>query len=905
MTAPRSQRSTSNLPRELTSFVGRSRELAELSQLLLREPRRLVTVVGPPGTGKTRLALRLSRELRDRGTLPGGAWFVDLESARTSAELFERTALVLGLRLPEKADALEFLGLVISARGRALFAFDNVEQLGSEASDVLAAFRAIAPDALMLVTSREPVRIAAEHVYEVGPLALPNSRAENVVELETEAVRLLLDRAPGFSITEENAATVTRVLRVLDGLPLAIELAAARLGVLGIDELERRIHQLDGLGRGPRDAGARQATLRDTLDWSWDLLDADERRALAASSVFRNGFSSSGFVAVTGVDVGRSLDLLQALREKSLLGSRVPEGSRELRFFHYASIATYAREKLHDLGLAARVGAAHLEYFANFAPEFAEATFGERACEALAFLAVEHENIVAALLFAEENPETARGSALRLCLSLEPMVQRRGLLAWYVERLDRALAAPPLAAVSLDEPKAHLARARTLRLLGKLGEAKRDIEDALNRRDLPPLLVAEILSEAGQIELARGQFDASKNHHEQALSLLGKVDDHATHARVFAGIGLFYHSQGRLEEALAAYESGLSHAKTAKAAVLVFTLHKDIGTLRLQQARFTEAREHYDQALAIDPALADPAVVAMIRGNLGIMAQEAHDFAEAREQYGAALDEFSQSGARLYEGHLRGYSAALDHEQRALENAIDGYEEAIAILHAVGDRRLEGLFSAALGAAEAQRERVLRAEEHFARARELLTAVGDPGLLAALDLHRGQLAIAESRIAARRGETAKAEEQRAIAGGSIERLKATPVVSDDARFALRLLERELSSTTLTYDPAQRTLTPPGGEPVDLSSRVPLAGIVHALIEMRRQAPGQPLDTAALLAAGWPGEKVRAEAGANRVKVALSTLRKLGLRDVILHRGDGHVIDPNVPLVVRGEASPKA
>jgi hypothetical protein len=106
--------------------------------------------------------------------------------------------------------------------------------------------------------------------------------------------------------------------------------------------------------------------------------------------------------------------------------------------------------------------------------------------------------------------------------------------------------------------------------------------------------------------------------------------------------------------------------------------------------------------------------------------------------------------------------------------------------------------------------------------------------------------------------------------------------------------------TLTYDRASRTVRPPGGDVVDLSSRVPLAGIVQALVEKRLSAPGQPLDTAALLAAGWPGEKVRADAATNRVKVALSTLRKLGLRDVILHRGDGHVIDPNVPLVVRGE-----
>jgi tetratricopeptide (TPR) repeat protein len=466
---------------------------------------------------------------------------------------------------------------------------------------------------------------------------------------------------------------VARVLDTLDGMPLAIELAAARLGVLSIDELERRIHQLDALGRGPRDATTRQTTLRGTLDWSWELLALDEKHALAASSVFRNGFSPSAFVAVTGVDVGRSLDLLQALREKSLLRSRTLDASGELRFFHYGSIATYAREKLDASSDGGRVRGAHAAYFANFAPEFAEATFGERAAEALSFLALEHENIVSALLFAEDHPESSQSCVLPLCLALEPIVQRRGLLGWYVERLDRALAAPPLAATGFDEPKAHLTRARTLRLLGKLGEANRDIEDALTRRGLPRWLMAELLAEAGQIELARGQFGASRSHYDQALALLAEVPEHATHARVFAGSGLLYHSQGRLEEALGSYESGLSHARAAKAQVLVFGLHKDIGTLRLQQGRAVEAREHYDQALAIDPSVADPAVVAMIRGNLGIMAQEAGNLAEASAEYEAALDEFSQSGARLYEGHLRGYSAALAHEQRAFEQAIDGY----------------------------------------------------------------------------------------------------------------------------------------------------------------------------------------------------------------------------------------
>ncbi len=887
MAAPRSQRSTSNLPRELTSFVGRARELADVEALLEREPRRVVTLVGPPGTGKTRTALRLSRELRDRGGLPGGAWFVDLDAARGAVELFERTALVLGLRLPENADASDFIGHVIAARGRALFVFDNVEQLVGAAADALQSFRATAPEALILVTSREPLRIAAEQIYELLPPAEP------------EALELLLERAPGFSLTDDNAQTVSHVLHVLDKIPLAIELLAARVGVLGIEEVARRIHRLDALGRGPRDSAGRQATLRGTLDWSWDLLDADERRALSASSVFRDGFSASAFVAVAGFEEGRALDLLQALREKSLLRSRVLEKTRETRFFHYGSIATYAGERLEELGIAAAARAAHAGYFAATAREFATKLKGQRAAEALFFLGLEHENVALALGYAERDPEHLHALLMPLCLALEPIVQRRGLLAWYVNALDRALAIEDAAGAGQSELaiEARLVRARTLRALGKLGEAKRDIDDVLSRRDAPLPLAIAIRAEAAQIELGRGQFTASQEHSLHALHDLKKVDDPELHARVLGGHGLFHHSQGRLDEALSAYEAALAQAKAAEAPVLAFALYKDIGTLRLQQGRFAEARAAYDHALSIDPDLADPAVVAMIRGNLGILEQELGNFATAREHFAAALDEFSQSGARLYEAHLLGYSGALHHEQHELEAAVDAYEEAIMLLRAVGDRRLEGLFSAAAGAAEARRERLQRAEEHFSHAQTLLNEVEDPGLLAALALHRGQLLLAESGIAARRGESALSHQLRERALSLVAEWRAQSAASDDARFALRLLERELASMTLSYDPELRSVQPPGGAAIDLSARVPLFRIVQALIEKRLEAPGEALDVNALLAAGWPGERVRADAGANRVKVALSTLRKLGLRDVIVHRGDGHAIDPAVPVAV--------
>jgi hypothetical protein len=232
----------------------------------------------------------------------------------------------------------------------------------------------------------------------------------------------------------------------------------------------------------------------------------------------------------------------------------------------------------------------------------------------------------------------------------------------------------------------------------------------------------------------------------------------------------------------------------------------------------------------------------------------------------------------------------LAHEQGELEIALEHYRDAIEILRELGDARLEGVFRAAAAAADATRGRAAAAEDGFAAAERALAGVGDPGLIFTVSIHRGHLALAAGdaagRAAAMRTLDTASENETLLAQ------------SDDARFAVRLLTRALNARALVVYGGGARVQPPDGDLVDLESRAPLRRIVARLVEERVARPGAALDVEAILGAGWPGERVTYQAGLNRVKVALSTLRKLGFREVLQRSEEGYRFDPEVPLVER-------
>jgi hypothetical protein len=250
------------------------------------------------------------------------------------------------------------------------------------------------------------------------------------------------------------------------------------------------------------------------------------------------------------------------------------------------------------------------------------------------------------------------------------------------------------------------------------------------------------------------------------------------------------------------------------------------------------------------------------------------------------------------------------HELGELAEAALHYERACSVLREFGDVRTEGLFTAMLGACQANRGRVEAAREALTRAERLLLQVGDPGLFEALELYRGHESFALANRDAERGESALAHAQRARVVELVERYRelrrrAQPV-SDDARLALRLLERTLAQDAWIFDADAALLQAPGGAALEFRTRPQLLRVVHALVEARITAPGDPLTQEQLLAAGWPGERMQPAAAANRVKVALSTLRSAGLRELLVRARGGYLLDPAVPILARGlEQAPQA
>jgi predicted ATPase/class 3 adenylate cyclase len=413
-----------SLPSLPSTFVGRDRELAEASALLTQDDVRLLTLLGPGGTGKTRLALQLAGDLLDR--FPGGAAFVFLTPVRDPELVVPAIAQTLGLREQPGESALETLLEYLRER-QLLLVLDNFEQVLA-AAPALSTLLAQAPGLKLLATSRSPLRLSGERAYRVPQLAL-----DEAVELFAERARAA---AGDFLVTDENAETVAEICRRLDGLPLAIELAAPRVRTLSPRALLRRLDQrLPLLTGGSQDADERQRTLRNTIAWSHDLLREREQRLFRQLAVFVGGFRLEAAAAVGGsADV---LDDLDSLVEKSLLLRLREDSDGEPRFWMLETIREYAREQLEAAGELESARRRHGAWFAELAECLdAEAGTGDQAAS-VARLADDYPNLRAAIERARKDRD--RELLLRLATGLWWFWSTRGYVAEGRQALEDAL----------------------------------------------------------------------------------------------------------------------------------------------------------------------------------------------------------------------------------------------------------------------------------------------------------------------------------------------------------------------------------------------------------------------------------------------------------------------------------
>jgi predicted ATPase/DNA-binding CsgD family transcriptional regulator len=524
----RPTRSAGTLPAPLTSFVGRRRELAEVRRRLARS--RLVTLTGAGGLGKTRLAMEVARESR-RG-FTGGAWFADLAPVSTGAQVAQAVATALGVPDQSARPAEEQLADHLADR-ELLLVLDNCEHVVEACAGLVDRLLGAAPGLRVLATSRETLGIGGEHVVVVPPLSLPDpQRPPPAAALgQYDAITLLLDRAaavaPDFRVTDGNLAAVVRLCAGLDGMPLAIELAAARLRTMAVeqlaDRLEDRFRLLTG---GSRVARTRQRTLRALIDWSYELCPEPEQRLWARLSVFAGGFELSaaeGVCAGDGIPELDMLDLLDRLVARSVLLVESTEDARP-RYRMLETIRQYGRDRLDEEGATAALRDRHRDHYLHAAEGLAAAWNGPAQAEGLAALRADHDNLRAALEWSVARHDAA---AQRLVAALRYHWCADGFLSEGRRWLDLALSldtspTPERAAALWVAAWAALLQGEHASALERLDECA---EIAVAHGD--GATGAQVTCFRGTSALFRGRLDEAVEHYESAVRAFDSMGDTA------------------------------------------------------------------------------------------------------------------------------------------------------------------------------------------------------------------------------------------------------------------------------------------------------------------------------------------------------------------------------------------
>ena len=682
-----------SLPAPSTPLVGRHRERAAVADLLMRPEVRLVTLTGAGGVGKTRLALAVAEAVQN--AFEDGACFVDLAPIVDPSLVL--SVIARALEVGETARQSLLATLVDHLRDRSLLlVLDNFEQILAAAPS-LARLLAECPALKVLATSRAALRLSAEHEYPVPPLDLPDpKRLPDLDALSrSEAAALFVQRAravrPDFALTPANASAVAELCARLDGLPLAIELAAARVKLLPPQAtLARLEHRLGLLTGGPRDLPARQQTLRNTIDWSYDLLDPSERTLFARLAVFVGGFDLGAVEEVTR-DEGRGasgmssspltprpsqLDEVASLVDKSLL--RQADGLEdEPRFTMLETIREYAAERFEESGDALTWRQRHAEYFLALAEQAAPELTGPRQASWLERLEREHDNLRAALTWAFDRDQAELG--LRLAGALGRFWEVRGHFREGRGWLDRMLSRWP---------------------------------------DGPAAARAVALNAAGSLAYHAADYEQSAALHEQALALRRKLGDRRGTAASLHNLGTTALHLADLDraEALCVEARALWREVGDERGVAVSLNSSAI--LARNRGDHERARAHYDESLAIFRKLGDTWGQGLVLNNLARVARDVEDWDQVAALTGEALALFQQLGDR------RGVSWVLSN--LTVVAGRRGCWEQAARLHGAAEALREAIGASALGLSPAEMT------AHQAAVTAARTRLGDEAFEAAI-----------------------------------------------------------------------------------------------------------------------------------------------------------------------------
>lgn len=698
-----------NLPASLNPFVGRAREVTQVRTLLRGGETRLLTLTGPAGIGKTRLALQVANSLLDN--FKDGVYFVTLAPISDPALVVSALAGVGGLKESKDVTLLESLKTWLRDK-QLLMVLDNFEQVVA-AAPLLTELLAAAPELKLMVTSREILRVYAEWEFEVPPLALPAWPDSGPATLETlsqsEAVTLFSQRARAvradFKLTEANIMAVTEICHYLDGLPLAIELAAARLRVLTPPTLLARLKEsfempFQLLRSDNRDRAVRQQTLRSAFDWSYNLLNCNEQQLFRQLGVFRGGCSVEAVVAVQTASSSIETTGLQleALMDKSLLRRTLPLASGlaaseiALRYSLLKTLRDYAQERLQESGELEILRLRHALYYLKLAEEAESQLVGAQQSEWLVRLDYEHDNLRVALAWTLETGQ------VKISLQLAGALWR----FWWVR--------------------------------GYLSEGRRSLEAALAvsydptvQADTTLMAVrAKALNGAGNLAQLQGDYDLALTLHDESLFLYKQSGNKQGIATTLSSLGLVAQHQGNYPRAALFFEEGLTIQRELDNKRAIAVSLSNLGLIRQYQQDFQRSTTLFEESLSLKRQLSDKQGIAITLNNLGLTLMY-------QGEYGRATSLFEESLLLNRQmGHKRNVAYALNNLGLALlyqaqtEQALGLFMESLGLKLELGDKEsiawaIEGLVGVA-----GRHEQPLLAAQLYGAAEVLREVLGTP-----------------------------------------------------------------------------------------------------------------------------------------------------------------------------------
>jgi len=666
--------------RHLTTFVGRRKELAEIQERLKES--RLLMLAGPGGCGKTRLALEVASRMHDR--FPDGAWTVELASVAEPSLVPYTVAAALGVQEQPGQPLMSLVTKYLRSKDT-LLVLDNCEHLLEPAAELSENILRTCPQVRILATSREPMNLEGEVTWRVPGMALPDLRMAKRDQRikDSDAVALFVDRArladPGFSLSDANASVVAQICLRLDGIPLAIELAATRVRVLRVEQilerLEQRFRLLTG---GSRTVMPRHRTLRAAFDWSYELLTKPERMLFRRMSVFAGGFSLEAVETVCSDGAEHPvLDLVAHLVDKSMLGAD-HLSSPATRYRLLETLRQYGADRLEEAGETATLRQRHADHFLDFAERSESDLRTPSQNESIRQLDLEHDNLRAALAWSRDEN---RLLGLRLGIALTNFWQMRGF--W-------------------TEGRAWLR-----------GSLSKPIED---RR-----LLAKGLLGAGTLAESQGDYSEARTLLDRALEMFRELDDDRSVAACMIELGRAAYFQGQDDLAGALFESGGAAAREAKDQWLTGRSLVELGQVAWRRAQFLQSRDLVNEGLSMFRAMGDRYDLVYAVDLLGHADHGMGDLASARTHFEESLGRAREVNDLWGVAHSHANLGDVALDEGDLNRAQSEYVAAAEVHHVVG--RPSGLLTylegfACLAAARKDFERAVVLEALCEKLRE-------------------------------------------------------------------------------------------------------------------------------------------------------------------------------------------